>query len=133
MEAFNDRVNTYIDSWMGPRGKICSPLYNLSFLLPWQSFSLCCVPVCQNISGLANGAKFNFIFIGKTMLVYTDDLNNASCSQASASNGRLLANFDKSNDYFILKLLVVSCKLAFQTENNNDNTTNSTTQFLETV
>lgn len=90
MEALNHRVNTYIDSWMGPRGKIYS--VQLVFLAASAKlfFMLCSYTVCQNIAGLANGAYINFIFIGKTMLVHADDLNNASHSQASASNGCLL-------------------------------------------
>lgn len=53
-----------------------------------------------------------------------------------------LANFDKPNDYFILKVLIVSTQylvnLCFRlkiiiSKNNNENTTYCASQLLETV
>jgi len=33
MEAINHRVNSYIESWMGPRGKTKTELYNSLFFV----------------------------------------------------------------------------------------------------
>lgn len=89
MEAFNHRVNTYIDSWMGPRGKTNTRFIYKSLIVFLAALAKLFSVLCSymtNFAGLANGAYSHVIpTVKAVLLLHADDMNLCHSTTQSLS------------------------------------------------